>query len=173
MLGLRKEADMETLAMSIPERRRLEVLGRVRRGEVAVVKDSELVGLGYRQMKRLWARYRQEGDCGVVHRLRGQPSNRRQHPRRERVVALYQKHYADFGPTLATEYLAKEHELPVAVETLRQWLLAAGLGLPPGGAATRPLGRCTYRVIWGREATDGFLLSWVRGSGAWGAVVVD
>ena len=92
-----------------------------------LVKASELVGLGYRQMKRLWARYRQEGDRGVVHRLRGQPSNRRQDPRRERVVALYQKHYADFGPTLATEYLAKEHGLPVAVETLRQWLLAAGL----------------------------------------------
>src|SRR5947207_4971847 len=77
MLGLRKEADMETLAMSIPERRRLEVLGRVRRGEVTLVKASELVGLGYRQMKRLWARYRQEGDRGVVHRLRGRPSNRR------------------------------------------------------------------------------------------------
>ena len=66
MLGLRKEADMETLAMSDPERRRLEVLGRVRRGEVTLVKASELVGLGYRQMKRLWTRYRQEGDRGVV-----------------------------------------------------------------------------------------------------------
>src|SRR5207245_9064736 len=103
------------------------VLGRGRRGEVTLVKAREIVGLGYRQMKRLWTRYRQEGDRGVVHRLRCRPSNRRQDPRRERVVSLYQEHYADFGPTLATEYLAKEHGLPVAVETLRQWLLAAGL----------------------------------------------
>jgi transposase len=127
MLGLRKEADMETLAMSSQERRRLEVLARVRRGEVTLVKASELVGLGYRQMKRLRARYRQEGDRGLVHRLRGRPSNRRRDLRRELIVALYQAHYADFGPTLATEYLAKEHGLAVAVETLRQWLLAAGL----------------------------------------------
>jgi transposase len=118
---------METLAMSSRERRRLEVLARVRRREVTLMKASELVGLGYRQMRRLWARYRQEGDRGVVHRLRGQPSNRRQDPRREQVLALYREHYADFGSTLAAEYLAREHGLPVAVETLRQWLLAAVL----------------------------------------------
>ena len=163
---------METLAMSIPERRRLEVLGRVRRGEVTLVKASELVGLGYRQMKRLWARYRQEGDRGVVHRLRGQPSNRRQDPRRERVVALYQKHYADFGPTLATEYLAKEHELPVAVETLRQWLLAAGLWQrrrrQPPHRRRRPRKEYCGELV----QMDGSWHDWFEGRRPWATLMV-
>jgi len=163
---------METLAMSIPERRRLEVLGRVRRGEVTLVKASELVGLGYRQMKRLWARYRQEGDRGVVHRLRGQPSNRRQDPRRERVVALYQKHYADFGPTLATEYLAKEHGLPVAVETLRQWLLAAGLWQrrrrQPPHRRRRPRKEYCGELV----QMDGSWHDWFEGRRPWATLMV-
>lgn len=42
-------------------------------------------------------------------------------------MALYQQRYQDFGPTLAVEYLCREEGLQVGVETLRQWLLAAGL----------------------------------------------
>src|SRR2546427_4159709 len=33
----------------------------------------------------------------------------------------------DFGPTLACEYLAKDHQVEVSKETLRQWLIGAGL----------------------------------------------
>lgn len=39
-------------------------------------------------------------------------------------------HYADFGPTLATEKLAERHGLHVAHEWLRQQMIAAGLWPP-------------------------------------------
>lgn len=42
-------------------------------------------------------------------------------------MELYLEKYADYGPTLAAECLAAEDGLPVAVKTLRRWLLAAGL----------------------------------------------
>lgn len=119
---------METLAMSVKERRRLEVFSRVREGELTLVKASELLQLSYRQAKRAYARYRSEGDAGVVHRLRGRRSNRRtDEQRKAHVLKLFEEKYSDFGPTLAAEYLASEDGEAVPVETLRQWLKGAGL----------------------------------------------
>jgi hypothetical protein len=119
---------METLTMSRKERRRLELCGGIERGELTVVKAAELAGLSYRQMKRVCARYRQESDGGLVHRLRGRPSNRHSDlAMRDQVLSLYRERYYDFGPKLATEYLAREHQLAVGVETLRRWLIREGL----------------------------------------------
>ena len=79
---------METLVMSKSERRRLEVLSQVRSRKLTLKKGSELLGIGYRQMKRVWSRYQAEGDAGLVHRLRGRKSNRQGDARlRKRVLA--------------------------------------------------------------------------------------
>jgi len=73
------------------------------------------------------ARVRKRGDRAVVHGLRGKPSQRRLKAKlRERAVALYRREYADFGPTLAAEYLAEKHRITVSKETLRKWLIQAG-----------------------------------------------
>ena len=56
---------METLTMSKVERRRLEVVSQVRLKKLTLQKGSELLGIGYRQMKRLWSRYQAEGDAGL------------------------------------------------------------------------------------------------------------
>ena len=118
---------METLRMSGKERRRLVVMSEVASGKVGLLKASELLGLSYRQVKRVWSRYRAEGDAGLVHGLRGRASNHRSSQQlRKRVLARYVKEYGDYGPTLAAECLAAEG-LVVGVETLRQWLKGAGL----------------------------------------------
>lgn len=118
---------METLRMSLKERERLGVFGRVKQRELSLVKASELLGLSYRQTKRSYARYREHGDAGLVHGLRGQTSNRGVDPtQREAVVARVRERYSDFGPTLATEYLAQDGFV-VPVETLRRWLVKAGV----------------------------------------------
>ena len=67
---------METLTMSLKERERLVVFGRVKRQELNLVQAAELLGLSYRQTKRSFARYRADGDAGLAHRLRGKSSNR-------------------------------------------------------------------------------------------------
>jgi hypothetical protein len=96
----------------------------VKAGELSVVEAAEVMGLSYRQTKRVWRRYRSHGDAGLVHRLRGRPGQRRKPPAlRARILARYAERYPDFGPTLAAEYLAKE-KLLVDHETLRRWLLA-------------------------------------------------
>jgi len=90
---------------------------------------SRQLGLSYRQMLRVYQRYGSEGVKGLVHRNRGRPSNRRKAAAlRTKVLARYEERYADYelGPTLAAEKLAEEG-LVLDHETLRRWLLSAGL----------------------------------------------
>ena len=112
--------------MSLKERKRLAIMGGVQAGELTQREAAAVMGLSYRQTKRVWRRYREEGDAGLVHRLRGLPSARRKPPKlRARILARYEERYPDFGPTLAAEYLAEEG-MAVDHETLRRWLLATG-----------------------------------------------
>ena len=115
---------MGELRMSAEERKRLELVSRVREGQVKLAQVAEGLGVSYRQTKRIWRRYRTEGDVGLVHRLRGRASNRA-HPDREAILARYAERYAGFGPTLASEYLAQDG-WSLHPETLRRWLCAGG-----------------------------------------------
>jgi hypothetical protein len=118
---------METLTMSRKERDRLTIMMGIKQQELTLVAAAEVLAMSYRQTQRVWQRYQREGDAGLVHRLRGRPSLRRLAPElRVRVLARYAERYADFGPTLAAEYLAADDGLQVDHETLRRWLLAAG-----------------------------------------------
>lgn len=112
--------------MSVKERNRLTVLKQVQAGALKVREASEVLGISYRQAKRVWRRYRLFGDEGLVHQSRGRAGVRAKPAAwRARVLARYEERYADFGPTLAAEYLAEEG-LEVDHETLRRWLLAEG-----------------------------------------------
>ncbi len=119
---------METISMSGKERRRLVVFSRVKVREFSLVKAAELLGISARQAKRIWARYRDDGDAGLVHRLRGRASNRHVQPfRKEQALELYREKYAGYGPTLAAECLARDDGLVVPTSTLRRWLTSAEL----------------------------------------------
>ena len=113
--------------MSRKERERLTVMVGVTDQELTLVQAGELLAVSYRQSKRIWRRYQAEGDAGLVQRLRGKPSARGKPPAlRAQVLARYaEERYADFGPTLMAEHLAREG-LVVDHETLRRWRLAEG-----------------------------------------------
>jgi len=119
--------------MSQEELRRVEVLARVRSKQLGVVDASRLLGVSYRQAKRLWKRYREEGAASLKHRSAGGTSNHAYAAKfRQRVVDLVRKKYGGpvgerFGPTLAAEHLDAEDGLVVHAETLRLWMLEAGL----------------------------------------------
>src|SRR6202035_5202964 len=79
---------------------------------------------------RLLLRLHEEGDRAVIHGLRGRPSNRKFAVCFERkVLARVGQRYADFGPTLAAEHLAKDGFL-VSRETLRRWMSKAAFWRP-------------------------------------------
>ncbi len=112
--------------MSQKERVRLAVMKQVQVQELGLREAAEILGLSYRQTKRVWRRYRLAGDAGLVHGSRGRPGQRAKPAQlKARILARYQQRYPDFGPTLAAEYLAREG-MVVDHETLRRWLLAQG-----------------------------------------------
>jgi transposase len=115
------------LRMSAKERERLKIFARVKSGELQQKEAAALCQVDYRQLRRLYKRYCAQGDVGLVHQGRGQPSNRAKPAEfKATVLARYQERYPDFGPTLAAEKLALDGHL-VDHETLRGWLLEAGL----------------------------------------------
>ncbi len=116
--------------MSAKERIRLDALARVTRREITVVEAAGLMRVSLRQARRLWKRFKLQGDQGLVHRARGRASNRRiPEELRDRIVARYQQRYGDFGPTLACEKLA-EDGLAVSPDTLTAILKDRELHVP-------------------------------------------
>lgn len=155
---------MSVLKTSKKERNRLEVFARVKRGEVSLRVAADLVGLSYRQTLRSYDRFKKQGAAGVVHQLRGRASNRKLDPKiRRRALALYQKKYSDFGPTLAAESLAADDGLEVPLSVLRRWLLQAGLWKArPRGSQHRKWRE--RRACFGEMVqVDGSLHDWFEG----------
>src|SRR5207248_10677800 len=90
---------------------RVEVMARVRSKQLRVVDAAKILRLSYRQAKRLWKRYREEGAAGLKHHRAGRRSNRAYGERfRRKVLGLVRKKYSGavgerFVPTLAAEHL--------------------------------------------------------------------
>jgi len=116
------------LVLSTKDRDRLKVLHEVKRKHLTQRAAARQLGISDRWVRKLLVRVRKGGDGGIVHRGRGRRSNRRlPESLRTQTLKLVQAKYSDFGPTLACEYLAKDHQVEVSKETLRQWLIGAGL----------------------------------------------
>jgi transposase InsO family protein len=158
---------MTVLAMSHGELSRFDTLMRVERGELRVEDAAALVGLKRRQVFRLLERLRSGGAAGLISRKRGRPSNRRHSDAlREQIVGIVREHYHDFGPTLAREYLIERHGITVACETLRQFMIQAGLWKDRDARRPRP-----YQPRYRRDCrgelvqVDGSKHWWFEGRG--------
>ena len=62
--------------MSRRELERVEVMGRVGSGDLSLEDAAAILGLSYRQTKRVWRRYRERGAEGLKHGNAGRESNR-------------------------------------------------------------------------------------------------
>jgi transposase len=119
-----------TVTLSLKERDRLRLVHEVERGYITAGEAARVVGISYRQFKRVRKRHREEGDKGLAHRLRGRPSNRRTPPASQlEAVEIIRRRYPDFGPRLASEKL-QLHGILVSDETVRKWMIEVGLWKP-------------------------------------------
>lgn len=118
----------DIILMSGEELRRLGVIRMVLDRGMRQAKAAGILGLSERQVRRMVKRVSQEGDRGIVHKSRGRLSNRRlPEGLKERVLGFYREKYPDFGPTLVTEKLEELDGIKLGTQTLRNWLLEAGL----------------------------------------------
>ncbi len=122
--------ETERIALSQGERDRLKVLHDVKQKHLTQVEAAGRLKMSDRQVRRLLMRMEDSGDRALVHGLRGRASNRKLALSFEqKIVARVRQRYADFGPTLAAEHLAKEGLL-VSRETLRKWMVKEVLWRP-------------------------------------------
>jgi len=117
-----------TLAMTQRERDRLRMVEAIESKRLTQSEVSVQLGISVRQVKRLVRRVREQGAKGLVSGRRGKPSNRRTDlVERQRIIDVVATQYVDFGPTLASEYLQAHHGFAQSTETLRKWMIQAGL----------------------------------------------
>jgi len=118
----------DKIIMSVKELKRYVVIQQVLEGKVSQVEAAGVLELSDRQIRRVVKRVGIEGEYGLVHRSRGRLSNRAIDGKiKRRVLQSYRKKYNDFGPTLAAEKLAERDGTAISDETLRLWLLQAGI----------------------------------------------
>jgi transposase len=121
--------EVERIAMSQEERDELDWLKRAKAGSITQREAAQRMGVSDRWVRTLLKRMRKRGDAVVVHGLRGRPSNRKlsTETQRQALAILKQPDWHDFGPTFAAEQLAKRHQIRVGKETLRGWMIQAGI----------------------------------------------
>lgn len=158
--------------MSVDERRRMELMGQVKRKEITLRKAGELIEVSYRQAKRLWKAYRRHGDGGMIHGLRGKASVRSK-PKafKKQVLNRYQKRYGDFGAVLACEHLARDG-MEVDHETLRRWLIAAGLWQRRRERKKHRQWRARKEHLGELVQLDGSHHDWFEGRAGWAVLMV-
>ena len=154
--------------MTQRDRDRLVVLRKAIKKLIQHSQAAKELNLSARQVRRLLRGLKEEGDQAVVHGLRGRPSNRKiSQAQREKIIGiLSQEIYRGFGPTLASEYLAKKYKLVIGREALRQVMIGAGLWKARGQKVERvhqwrPRRSCRGELVqWDTSEHD-----WLEGRG--------
>jgi transposase len=159
-------AGRDMIVMSIGEVRRLKAVQSAIDRHITQKTAATMIGLSERQVRRLVKVVREKGDRGIIHALRGRPSNRRiAEEVRGRVLSLYQERYPDFGPTFATEKLSELDGMKLSDETLRKWLIEAGFWKKRRKRSAyrqwRPRKECFGQMV----QMDGSHHDWLEGRG--------
>ena len=115
--------------MTQKDRDRLVVLKKAHKKLITQRHAAGELQVTERHVRRMLVKLKEAGDGSVIHGLRGRSSNRKLSAelREAAVRILSQEVYRGFGPTLASEYLAKKHKLRIGREALRKLMMGAGL----------------------------------------------
>ena len=153
--------------LSMAEADRAVVIGQVAEKRLMQREAAERLGLSVRQVKRLLARYREGGPAGLVSGHRDKVSNNAMAAAvRRAAMELVRERYADFGPTFACEKLVEVHGHRLSVETLRKWMIAAGLWRAKARREVRVHQRRPRRACVGDLVQiDGSPHEWFEGRG--------
>lgn len=164
---------MEQLTMSNREIDKLKVIQNAIDGKLTWPQAAEILSLSERQVGRLCARVREEGNRGVIHGLKGLPSNNKLPVALiDKAIGLVKQHFADFGPTLANEHLLDDYKIRVSTNTLRKAMIVAEIYKPksykPKHRTWRERRACVGMLV----QLDGSEHDWFEGRGPKCALLV-
>lgn len=157
----------EVIGMSRREINRHHVIRNVLDGKTSQAAAARILKLTDRQVRRLCARVRAKGARGVVHQLRGRPSNHQIDPDliEKALCALHDPLWAGFGPTFARDKLGELHGITMDPETVRKLMMQVNLWQPhrqgPRHRAWRERRTCVGMLV----QLDGSDHDWLEGRG--------
>lgn len=154
--------------MSIKEADRLGIMRQIDKKILSLRKASEEFGVSVRQAKRIRKRYLAEGERGLISRHRGKISPNRIEPKlKEAVIKILSKEeYNEFGPTFMKEKLRQRHGYYLSDETLRKWMIEAGLWVAKKEKPRRIYQRRVRRARFGELLQgDGSRHAWFEDRG--------
>lgn len=143
------------ITVSRREFQRMRVFREVAENRMTLVAAAALIGMSYRQAKRLKARFAAADVKGLVHGNRGRrPPNALHEAIRTRIIELHSQQYTDTNDTHFTELLREREGIALGRETVRQILRAAGH--PPKRRRRPP----KHRSRRHRKECQGQMIQW-------------
>ncbi|MDO8635403.1 MAG: ISNCY family transposase [Dehalococcoidia bacterium] len=154
--------------MNKKEQKRAVVLGKVDRGEITAAEAGKVVGLSVRHIRRLLARYREEGPRALSHGNRGRKPLHTLDPAiGSRIVELYESKYTGFNHVHFTEKLEGEG-INVSYSTVHRILLNSGIKSPRKRRPPKHRKRRERMPQRGMMLQiDGSRHDWLEGRGSW------
>lgn len=156
----------DIFTMGMREGDRLKVIHEVLGGKLTQRQAGHQLRRSTRQVRRLCRKVHRQGHRGIVHGLRGRPSN---HQLKigllDEALALVKARYGDFGPTFANEKLEKLHGIDISISALRCGMIRDGIWKAkkpqPHHRAWRERRACVGML----EQLDGSDHDWFEGRG--------
>jgi transposase len=157
------------VTFNMNEIKKMYVVQQVEDKQMTGSQAAEQLSLSIRQVRRLIARYREEGAPGLVHGNRGRaPNNRLNEAVRARIMELAEGEYKDYNDSHFTEELVEQYGMEVSRSTVRRIRRAAGQKSsrkrrPPQHRSRRERREQAGMLL----QTDGSRHDWLEGRGPW------
>jgi len=159
-------AGKDIIAMTQGELKRLHVIRKALDKLITQAQAAGIIGICLRQAQRIVKAVKDQGDKGVIHKSRGQLSNRALPNKiKDKALKLYKEKYHDFGPTLGSEKLFEIDKIKINDETLRLWLLQAGISYKKRKARPHRQWRQRKACFGEMIQMDGSHHDWFEGRG--------
>lgn len=121
-----------TITMTQAELKRKTIIEQAIDKRITQREGAARIGTSERHFRRILARYRQEGDIGLVSGHRNKPGNRKLEEKQRQMIETFIQNpiYHDFGPTLLQEKLEDTIGIVICKETMRQIMIEVGIHHP-------------------------------------------
>lgn len=151
------------------EIKRLYLLQQIVERHKTASQAAELLRLSIRQVRRLVAKYREQGAPGIIHGNRGKVANNRIGDGvRSKILELAEKEYRDYNDCHFTDELQEKYGLQVSLSSVRRIRRQAKLKSPRKRRTPHHRSRRERKEQAGMLLqTDGSHHDWLEGRGPW------
>lgn len=162
------------LNMGMGERDKLHAIRNVLEGRITRAEAAKILHRSERHMRRLCVRVRKNGDRGIVHGLRGRPSNNRldEELLGQALSALHNPMWKGFGPTFARQKLDELHGIMLGAETVRGLMILTNLWEARRRGATHRAWRERRACVGMLVQLDGSPHDWFEGRAPWCVLII-